>query len=481
MEGEQNQTKRLWRLVLGCLMALSSQSIVALMRKNPSFARPLSTQPARSRLAGGLRSRTATAAVLVVASLLTACSRTDGPAPVSNGVALRAVPANGKIVVHDGDTVYSVARQYNLSVRSIIDANHLQPPYQLTSGSVLLLPVTGNYVVEAGDSLGMIARKQGVGLSALARANGLQAPYVIHPGQTLILPSSVGEPIAPSPAEANRTDSNGKLVLNSPNSPGGAAANGKKVAGAKDGPGRKDGGVILPPPPPPSSPPGTPPAAANQASVPPPPANSGTSGPATSGPATSATANGTPTALGQGHAPAPQTQQANAAPAAAPPAGATETPPAAAPPPAALSQPPALAGAGFIWPLRGRVLLDYGSMGKGQMNDGINIAAERGTPVKAAENGVVAYAGNELRGFGNLLLIKHAGGWMTAYAHNDELLVSRGDTVRKGQVIAKVGSTGGASEPQLHFEIRKGTQAVDPTEVIKEKLAELARALSEPS
>ncbi len=83
--------------------------------------------------------------------------------------------------------------------------------------------------------------------------------------------------------------------------------------------------------------------------------------------------------------------------------------------------------------------------------------------MRAAENGVAAYVGNELRGFGNLILLKHAGGWVTAYAHNRELLVRRGAKVRRGEVIARVGSSGAVSGPQLHFEIRKGTRAVDPT------------------
>src|SRR5690606_2523385 len=92
----------------------------------------------------------------------------------------------------------------------------------------------------------------------------------------------------------------------------------------------------------------------------------------------------------------------------------------------------------------------------------INIAAPVGTQVRAVDNGVVAYAGSELKGFGNLLLIKHADGLTTAYAHNDKLLVSKGDTVRQGQVVATVGKTGNVDAPQLHFEVRQGTQAVDP-------------------
>jgi murein DD-endopeptidase MepM/ murein hydrolase activator NlpD len=99
-------------------------------------------------------------------------------------------------------------------------------------------------------------------------------------------------------------------------------------------------------------------------------------------------------------------------------------------------------------------------------NDGINIEAPLGTPVTAAEAGVVAYAGNELRGFGNLLLVRHQGGWMTAYAHNNELLVKRGQKVTRGQMIARVGRTGNVEQPQLHFEIRKGTDAIDPVKFL---------------
>jgi murein DD-endopeptidase MepM/ murein hydrolase activator NlpD len=124
--------------------------------------------------------------------------------------------------------------------------------------------------------------------------------------------------------------------------------------------------------------------------------------------------------------------------------------------------PPAVLQEGFIWPVTGTVISSFGDKGGGLYNDGINIAAAAGTPVRAAEDGVVAYAGNELRGFGNMLLIRHADGWMTTYAHAEELLVNKGERVSKGQVIARVGSTGGVSRPQLHFEMRKGKKPVDP-------------------
>jgi murein DD-endopeptidase MepM/ murein hydrolase activator NlpD len=116
----------------------------------------------------------------------------------------------------------------------------------------------------------------------------------------------------------------------------------------------------------------------------------------------------------------------------------------------------------FTWPVSGKIISTFGPAAGGTHNDGINISAPEGATVAAAESGVVAYAGNELRGFGNLLLVKHDGGWVTAYAHNQVLLVKKGDKVRRGQAIARVGATGGVTGAQLHFELRSGTKAVDP-------------------
>jgi murein DD-endopeptidase MepM/ murein hydrolase activator NlpD len=120
----------------------------------------------------------------------------------------------------------------------------------------------------------------------------------------------------------------------------------------------------------------------------------------------------------------------------------------------------------FAWPVRGHVVAGYGAAVGGARNDGINIAAPQGTPVKAVDGGTVAYVGNELRGYGNLVLIKHEGGWISAYAHCETLLVKQGEKVSRGQDIAKVGATGGVSEPQLHFELRRGQRAVDPREFL---------------
>ncbi len=149
---------------------------------------------------------------------------------------------------------------------------------------------------------------------------------------------------------------------------------------------------------------------------------------------------------------------AKAAPAAAPAAAAPETTAAIVPEKASASNE-------FRWPARGRVITGFGNKA-GQQSDGINIAVPEGTPVKAAEGGTVGYAGNELKGYGNLVLIRHDNGYVTVYAHNGDLKVKRGEQVKRGQVIATSGQTGNVQSPQLRFEIRKGQTPVDPLEFL---------------
>jgi murein DD-endopeptidase MepM/ murein hydrolase activator NlpD len=127
-----------------------------------------------------------------------------------------------------------------------------------------------------------------------------------------------------------------------------------------------------------------------------------------------------------------------------------------------LPPPPTRAGTGFVWPLRGEVVSTFGSKGGGVANDGIDIRAAAGTPVVAVDNGVVAFASDELKALGNLVLIQHAGGWVSAYANAGAISVRRGDIVTRGHPVATAGQTGNARNPGIHFELRKGTQAVDP-------------------
>jgi murein DD-endopeptidase MepM/ murein hydrolase activator NlpD len=120
----------------------------------------------------------------------------------------------------------------------------------------------------------------------------------------------------------------------------------------------------------------------------------------------------------------------------------------------------------FRWPVRGKVITGFGPKPTGGQNDGINVSVPEGTAIKAAEDGVVAYAGNELKGYGNLVLVRHPNGFVTAYAHASELNVKKGEPVKRGQVIGKAGATGNVSGPQLHFEVRKGATPVDPMQYL---------------
>ncbi|KAB2850741.1 MAG: M23 family metallopeptidase, partial [Hyphomicrobiaceae bacterium] len=118
---------------------------------------------------------------------------------------------------------------------------------------------------------------------------------------------------------------------------------------------------------------------------------------------------------------------------------------------------------GFRWPVKGKIIGKFGPRNDGSHNDGIDIAVPLGTEVVAAEDGVIAYAGNELKGYGNLILIRHDDNWVSAYAHNEQMLVKRGDKVKRGQVIAKAGKSGNIDHPVVHFELRQGSKPVDPT------------------
>lgn len=257
--------------------------------------------------------------------------------------------------------------------------------------------------VQRGQSLSEIAHSYHVPMRVIAEANGLSPPYHIQVGRALLIPG--GGPL--------------RLAL----APASVAA--------------------LPP--------------ARQADVPQPTTSPAL--PAAIAPDSRVTAEPiAPPAALHGTEPAPGALSPPAL-SAAPPREVPESPD------SGRAATPAGAGTGaFLWPVRGHVLANYGSKPDGTHNDGINIAASRGTAVEAVDAGVVAYTGNELRGYGNLVLVKHANGWISAYAHCDAILVKRGEKVARGQVIARVGSTGNVSEPQLHFELRRGQHAVDPRE-----------------
>jgi murein DD-endopeptidase MepM/ murein hydrolase activator NlpD len=352
--------------------------------------------------------------VLVTLTLLAACARTAPPAPVVSGLRQSApppaakpapstpIPRPDRVTVEGGETPYVVARRYDVPVRSLIEANALQPPYALAPGRTLVLPQLRQHVVQPGETLYSISRLHGVDTTSLAQANGLGPPYTVRVGVALVLPAPVETRGAPV------------VQATAPFAAYAKPAEPAPVVAARE---------EAPPPAP---------AVREEALLPPVPA--GKAEPAK--PVATAP-------LAEPPPPKPEETAALPPPRAAPPGART-----------------------FLWPVRGRVIAAYGTGAGGTHNDGVNIAAAEGTTVVAADAGTVAYAGNELRGYGNLVLVKHADGWMTAYAHNSALLVKRGDKVRRGQAIARIGATGAVGEPQLHFEIRHGARALDPAEYL---------------
>jgi murein DD-endopeptidase MepM/ murein hydrolase activator NlpD len=266
-------------------------------------------------------------------------------------------------------------------------------------------------IVKRGQSLDGYAYTYHVPKSAIIAANNLRPPYQLKAGQRLTIPTA-GGPVhqaAAHPAAVSPT---------------------------------------IPPPtslPPPS-----------QAAVPQPPPTPQSIAPPGKGAPDVIPLDG----------PAPPKQAAAAPPPgpSAPPPAATLTPPSAPPATAQAGAPPS--SGRFPWPVRGRVLANYGNTPGGGHNDGINIAAPRGTAVHAIDGGTVVYAGNEVKGYGNILLIRHSDGWISAYAHLGELGVKQGEAIAAGEVIGKVGDSGGVAEPQLHFELRRGKRPVDPKEFL---------------
>ncbi len=387
--------------------------------------------------------------------------------------------------VMSGDTLWGIARAHGVELQSLIDHNTIPAPYVLRVGQVVRLPggqpspaaaaldstapiLGDSYVVRAGDTFYDISRRSGIPVAALAERNGLVAPYELQVGQVLSMPDVPRDPnllqaAAPQPQTVPADRAPAQLLPAATARP--TTVIGSQTQSAPAAAIQAPGGNAL---------------SADPASL---EGTSGLGAPAQLGavPAPTETAvveetrqtavvetatgetavaSETQVAVVQDgpSLPLPQAKPERdvALPASA---AATETPPASN---AALPAPPKRQGRLFDWPVTGKVISRYGPKKGGLHNDGINIAAPAGTPVRAAESGVVAYTGGDLKGFGKLVLIKHQDGYVTAYAHNSQVLVRRGETVRRGDVIARVGETGNVDTPQLHFEIRKEAKPVDP-------------------
>jgi murein DD-endopeptidase MepM/ murein hydrolase activator NlpD len=342
------------------------------------------------------------------------------PAPVGGATTIE---------VQHGDTVYGLAKRHHVSISELMSANNLQTP-MIRPGQKLVLPSahrqtparrtekvakapasaqppsapgraaapspvaiapaeapagwTGAHTVTPRDSLYALAKRYNVKVAELQALNGISDPARLRAGTVLKVPAGGGVEAAPAPTAAAEPRDPEAPVL-----PGSS---------------RK------------------------------------------------------PTIINAGDPPEP-------APAPERVAAVTPSSPVmndASPEPATKPKGQAAAPGKFRWPAKGRVIAGFGPRADRTQNDGINILVPQGTSVVAAEGGTVAYAGSELKGYGNLVLIRHEGNWVSAYAHNETLLVKRGDKVERGQAIAKAGKTGAVDQPQVHFELRQGSKPVDP-------------------
>jgi murein DD-endopeptidase MepM/ murein hydrolase activator NlpD len=316
--------------------------------------------------------------------------------------------AGTTIIVGTSDTMEALSHRYGVTTAEILKANGYKGPRALQPGQQLIIPPRA-----------VAAAPVAVAPKAVVAAAPVAAPvvappsvHVVNRGDTLMSIAHRNHVPVADLAKANGIDANSKLKL------------GQKI----NVPGAKSAAA---------------PAVVQPAQV------AGAQPGAVAAPATKMAAVELPKEKAR-------LAQATTTPEAA--AAVTETPVKTAEATGALPT--------FRWPVRGRVVTGYGAKTNGKSNDGINVAVPEGTPVKAAEDGVVAYSGNELKGYGNLVLVRHSNGYVTAYAHASELLVKRGETIKRGQIIAKSGQSGEVGSPQLHFEIRKGSSPVDPLQFL---------------
>lgn len=365
------------------------------------------------------------------------------PAPVTKVVTL----APGKVVdidgrpktytVKEGQGLDAVARAMGSSRAELAKINGLKEPYRLKPGQVLKGPASRAkaYVVAPGDTLFAIAKRFNVTAAALADENDMEIGTPIRPGQKLRLPPGYKDSgptkktivVTPDAAPPPPTPVRPPVVRPQPVSPPPA--------------------TVSPPPPPavrpapvkPSSPPPSPPPAPVKPPVVKPPVPRPVSPP-----------------------PPPSPMPARPLP-PAPTVVPDERPPALSD-----EQITALGRGRFSWPLDGQILSGYGPKGGGQRNDGLNIGAPAGTPVRAAAAGKVVYSGGDVPGFGVTVLIQHEDGWVTVYGHLARADVRMQQQVTAGQPIGQVGTSGGVPIPQLHFEIRYSpspkfkAKAIDP-------------------
>ncbi|WP_309645042.1 LysM peptidoglycan-binding domain-containing protein [Phenylobacterium sp.] len=358
------------------------------------------------------------------------------PTPSRDTVTVRRV--TGKVVdvtgppvsytVKKGDNLDAIARELDTDRKQLADDNRLKSPYALQPGQKLKGPKTTAkaYVVGEDDTMALVAKRFGVTARALAAANDMKVGATLRSGRKLTLPSGYKDrgPIREQIAAPSRPEP-------------------------------------TPPPRPTYTPPPVqptpPPVVAPPAYTPPPM-------PTPAPPVTRPTP--TPPAYIPPVTTAPPVTRLAPPPPARPPV----TPIVPSSGPVSDSTISSLGRGRFVWPVRGDLLSDFGPKGTGQRNDGLNIRAQGGEPVRAAAGGDVVYAGDQVPGFGNLVLVKHADGWVTAYGHLGRVDVKMTQDVVQGQQIGTAGSTGGVTEPQVHFEVRYAPTPQDRARPIDPKL-----------
>ena len=329
------------------------------------------------------------------------------------------------ITVGPGESLETLSLKYGVPIQELAKANGISSPAQVTAGRALVIPRQAQAAYAAAEPL-----PAAVPVTSAAVVKGGEVIHVVEPGQTLF-----------GIARAQGVSTQDIMALNGMSTetvrigqrlkiPVGGAAPAMQTAALTTEPGSQVEGE--------------------------PPKTLGTL-PAPGAPTDAATAPANVRVISTSGAPAAPEVPTLAAPAPEPvTVAAVDT----------SVDPPSANGTSFRWPVRGRIISDFGTKPSGEKNDGINLAVPEGTAVKAAEAGTVIYAGNELAGYGNLVLVRHADGWVSAYAHNSTITVNRGDTVQRGQTIAQAGMTGSVTSPQVHFELRKGAKPVNPMDYL---------------
>lgn len=356
----------------------------------------------------------ALAAVAVVLTGLPPLNALAQNVPGTVGFDPRQPPT--ETTVRRGETLFDIAERTRSPLAELIAVNGLQPPYLLRPGQVLKIPPLKVHVVQPGEGLNQIAQRYSIDPRSLRVFNQLPRDPVLQPGQRIVLPAGVTD-------RMTGLEPQDLVDLLAAERAAGRSVSGRSRAPATATPPRT---AAAPPTSPPATAPVSPPAAPRPAA--------GTARP--------------PTAVG-----------------VAPPAIPPVTPPAPAdnrPLPPRVETPPPADGGRFSWPLVGRVVETFGPKPGFRRVDGIEIEAPEGTPFGAAAAGTVVYVGNELPGYGWLVLVDHGGDWLTAYAYASRIVVREGQRVTRGQTLGTVGTGGRARSPRLHFQVRRGTEAVDP-------------------